>query len=56
MRSKIPEFRGQVSDLGGPTANMYQMTCKDPEIERTCGGYAASIRRSARTSTPTTAR
>ena len=36
MRDKIPEFRGQVSDLGGPTANMYQMTCKDPEIERTC--------------------
>ena len=36
MRDKIPGFRGQVSDLGGPTANMYRMACKDPEIEKTC--------------------
>ena len=25
----IPGFTGQVSDLGGPTANMYRMACKD---------------------------
>lgn len=29
-------FTGVVSDLGGPTANMYRMACKDPEIERHC--------------------
>ena len=32
----IPGFTGQVSDLGGPTANMYRMACKDREIEKTC--------------------
>jgi uncharacterized radical SAM protein YgiQ len=29
-------FKGVLSDLGGPTANMYKMTCKSPEIERAC--------------------
>ena len=36
MRDKVPGFTGQVSDLGGPTANMYRMACKDPEIEKAC--------------------
>lgn len=36
MRDKVPGFTGQVSDLGGPTANMYRMACKDPEIETSC--------------------
>ncbi len=36
MRDKVPGFTGQVSDLGGPTANMYRMACKDPEIEQSC--------------------
>ncbi len=36
MRDKIPEFTGQVSDLGGPTSNMYDMNCKDPEIQKVC--------------------
>lgn len=36
MRDKVPGFTGQVSDLGGPTANMYRMACKDPEIEKSC--------------------
>ncbi|MBD9501432.1 YgiQ family radical SAM protein [Pseudomonas sp. PDM23] len=33
---KVPGFTGVVSDLGGPTANMYRIACKDPEIERHC--------------------
>jgi uncharacterized radical SAM protein YgiQ len=31
-----PDFKGIVSDVGGPTANMYQMTCTRPEIEAVC--------------------
>ena len=33
---RMDDFRGTITDLGGPTANMYQMKCKDPEIERAC--------------------
>jgi uncharacterized radical SAM protein YgiQ len=32
----VPEFTGVVSDLGGPTANMYRLHCKKPEIEALC--------------------
>ncbi|PIE24507.1 MAG: YgiQ family radical SAM protein [Planctomycetota bacterium] len=31
-----PDFKGQVSDLGGPTANMWQMRCSKPEVEAKC--------------------
>jgi uncharacterized radical SAM protein YgiQ len=31
-----PEFKGVVSDIGGPTANMYQMRCLRPEVEAKC--------------------
>jgi uncharacterized radical SAM protein YgiQ len=31
-----PKFKGIVSDIGGPTANMYQMTCTKPEVEAMC--------------------
>jgi uncharacterized radical SAM protein YgiQ len=31
-----PEFKGTVSDIGGPTANMYQMRCTRPEVEAVC--------------------
>ncbi len=31
-----PDFKGTVSDLGGPTANMYQMRCTRPEVEAKC--------------------
>lgn len=31
-----PEFKGVVSDLGGPTANMYRMRCTKPEVEKIC--------------------
>ncbi len=32
----VPGFTGIVSDLGGPTANMYRLACKSPEIEKVC--------------------
>jgi uncharacterized radical SAM protein YgiQ len=31
-----PEFSGVVSDIGGPTANMYQMRCTRPDVEAKC--------------------
>lgn len=31
-----PAFKGTISDLGGPTANMYKMLCTKPEIEAIC--------------------
>jgi uncharacterized radical SAM protein YgiQ len=31
-----PDFKGVVSDIGGPTANMYQMRCLRPEVEAKC--------------------
>ncbi|MCP4251080.1 MAG: YgiQ family radical SAM protein [bacterium] len=34
--SNSPDFKGTVSDIGGPTANMYEMKCSRPEIERIC--------------------
>ena len=33
---KTPGFKGVVSDLGGPTANMYRMRCTRPEVEAKC--------------------
>ena len=31
-----PNFKGIVSDIGGPTANMYEMRCSKPEVEAKC--------------------
>ena len=31
-----PGFKGTISDLGGPTANMYQMRCTRPDVEAVC--------------------
>jgi uncharacterized radical SAM protein YgiQ len=31
-----PEFSGVISDIGGPTANMYEMRCTRPEVEAKC--------------------
>jgi uncharacterized radical SAM protein YgiQ len=31
-----PEFSGIVSDIGGPTANMYEMRCTRPDVEAIC--------------------
>ncbi len=36
IRDKVTGFTGIISDLGGPTANMYRIGCKTPEIERAC--------------------
>jgi uncharacterized radical SAM protein YgiQ len=36
IRDKTPGFTGVISDLGGPTANMYRLACKDKEIESSC--------------------
>ncbi len=36
MRDKTPGFTGVVTDLGGPTANMYHLKCKDEKIESSC--------------------
>jgi uncharacterized radical SAM protein YgiQ len=36
IRDKVVGFTGVISDLGGPTANMYRIGCKSPEIEAAC--------------------
>jgi uncharacterized radical SAM protein YgiQ len=36
IRDKVPGFTGTISDLGGPTANMYHLNCKSPEILKNC--------------------
>jgi uncharacterized radical SAM protein YgiQ len=36
IRDKVPGFTGVISDLGGPTANMYRIACKSREIESAC--------------------
>ncbi len=36
IRDKTPGFTGVISDLGGPTANMYRLACKDKRIETSC--------------------
>jgi uncharacterized radical SAM protein YgiQ len=33
---RMDDFRGVISDVGGPTANMYQMKCKNEKIESAC--------------------
>ena len=36
IRDKVDGFTGVISDLGGPTANMYRMACKSEKIEASC--------------------
>ncbi|MGY8894273.1 MAG: YgiQ family radical SAM protein [Burkholderiales bacterium] len=36
IRDTVTGFTGVVSDLGGPTANMYRIGCKSPQIEAAC--------------------
>jgi uncharacterized radical SAM protein YgiQ len=36
IRDKTDGFTGVISDIGGPTANMYRMACKDPKVEAAC--------------------
>ncbi len=36
IRDKVDGFTGIISDLGGPTANMYRIACKSEKIEQAC--------------------
>ncbi|PID45151.1 MAG: YgiQ family radical SAM protein [Proteobacteria bacterium] len=36
IRDTVPGFTGNISDLGGPTANMYRLACKSKKIEASC--------------------
>ena len=36
VRDQVPGFTGVISDLGGPTANMYRLACKSRTIESAC--------------------
>jgi uncharacterized radical SAM protein YgiQ len=36
IRDKVKGFTGVISDLGGPTANMYRLACKEKSIEESC--------------------
>ena len=36
IRDRVTGFTGVISDLGGPTANMYRIGCRTPEIESAC--------------------
>jgi len=36
IRDQVPGFTGTISDLGGPTANMYKLNCKSDEIQKSC--------------------
>ena len=36
IRDTTPGFTGTISDLGGPTANMYELNCKSEKIHASC--------------------
>jgi uncharacterized radical SAM protein YgiQ len=36
IRDQVPGFTGTISDLGGPTANMYKLNCSSPAIQKSC--------------------
>ncbi len=36
IQEKVPGFTGVISDLGGPTANMYRLGCSSEKAEKTC--------------------
>ncbi len=40
IRDSVPGFTGNISDLGGPTANMYRMRCRDQGIEAACRRFS----------------
>jgi uncharacterized radical SAM protein YgiQ len=40
VRDKTPGFTGVISDLGGPTANMYRLACRDPRLEAACRRFS----------------
>jgi uncharacterized radical SAM protein YgiQ len=53
---RIRNSKRVVSDIGGPTANMYEMQCTRPEVEASVGGNRVCIRPSANCWAPTTDR
>ncbi len=57
IRDTVPGFTGVISDLGGPTANMYRIACKSREIESACRRPVLRVSRHLpEPRTPTTAR
>jgi uncharacterized radical SAM protein YgiQ len=40
IRDTVPGFTGIISDIGGPSANMYRLHCKDPKIEAACRKFS----------------
>ncbi len=40
IRDVVPGFTGIISDLGGPTANMYRLRCRDPKVESACRRFS----------------
>ncbi|WP_173980537.1 YgiQ family radical SAM protein [Magnetospirillum sp. UT-4] len=36
VRDRTKGFTGTISDLGGPTANMWRLNCREPEVQRVC--------------------
>ncbi|MEZ5526539.1 MAG: YgiQ family radical SAM protein [Gammaproteobacteria bacterium] len=36
IRDQVPGFTGTISDLGGPTANMYRLNCKSEQVQKNC--------------------
>jgi len=36
IRDSVPGFTGIISDLGGPTANMYRLRCREERVESAC--------------------
>ena len=40
IRDKVKGFTGVISDLGGPTANMYRLACKEKSIEESCRRFS----------------
>ncbi len=40
IRDTVPGFTGTISDLGGPTANMYNLRCRDPKVESSCRRFS----------------
>ena len=49
IRDNVPGFTGNISDLGGPTANMYRLSCKIQRSNNPAVAYPVSIPVSART-------
>jgi radical SAM superfamily enzyme YgiQ (UPF0313 family) len=47
---RMDDFRGTITDLGGPTANMYKMRCRDKASSRSAGSCRVCIPGCARTS------